>query len=145
MRKFYEKHPRSLVKVITWRLLLTLSHFINGVIVSGSWLIGLKIAGWSAIFNSILYWLHERSWNLLQWNKKPKDNFLFLDGQPRTITKMISWRIIVNFSNFLVPYFVTGNLMKATAFFTMAVIINMILFYLHERCWNRINWGKKII
>jgi uncharacterized membrane protein len=145
MRKFYEKHPRSFVKVITWRILLTLSHFINGLIVSGSWIIGLKIAGWSALLNSILYWLHERAWNLLQWNKKYKDNFLFLDGQPRTITKMISWRIIVNFSNFLVPYFVTGSLGKAATFFTIAVVINMMLFYLHERCWNRIAWGKKII
>jgi uncharacterized membrane protein len=145
MRKFYEKHPRSFVKVITWRILLTLSHFINGLIVSGSWIIGLKIAGWSALLNSILYWLHERAWNLLQWNKKSKDNFLFLDGQPRTITKMISWRIIVNFSNFLVPYFVTGSLGKAATFFTIAVVINMMLFYLHERCWNRIAWGKKII
>jgi uncharacterized membrane protein len=145
MRKFYEKHPRSFIKVITWRILLTLSHFINGLIVSGSWIIGLKIAGWSAVLNSVLYWLHERAWNLLQWNKKPKDNFLFLDGQPRTITKMISWRIIVNFSNFLVPYFVTGSLTKATAFFTIAVVINMLLFYVHERFWNRIIWGKKIV
>ena len=140
--KFIEKHPRTLVKVVTWRILLTLSHFINGVIVTGSIAFGLKIAGWSAVINSCLYWLHERAWNWLQWNKHPVKKLLFQDSHPRTAVKMVSWRLIVNFSNFFVPYFVTGSWGKAATFFTIAVIVNMCLFYIHERIWNRFVWGK---
>jgi uncharacterized membrane protein len=55
---------------------------------------------------------------------------------------MISWRVVVNFSNFLIPYFMTGSFGKAFAFFTIAVVVNMALFYLHERVWNRFKWGK---
>ena len=66
--KFEEKHPRTLIKVITWRVLLTISHTINGLIVTGSLAMGLKIAGWSLVINSVLYWIHERIWNWFQWN-----------------------------------------------------------------------------
>ena len=142
--QFKENHPRTLTKVISWRVLLTLSHFINGLIVTGSILTSLKIAGWSAILNSVLYWLHERAWNFFQWNRKPKDNLFFQDGHPRTTTKMITWRVIVNFSNFFIPYLMTGSWGMASAYFTIAVVVNMTLFYGHERLWNRIVWGKKI-
>ena len=104
---------------------------------------GLKIAGWSAVLNSVLYWIHERVWNWLQWNRKPKDSVFFLDGHPRTTTKMVTWRIVVNFSNFFIPYFITGSWGQAGAFFTIAVFVNMALFYGHERIWNRIRWGKR--
>jgi uncharacterized membrane protein len=142
--KLIEKHPRTLVKTIAWRVLLTISHFVNGLIVTGSIVTGLKIAGWSAVLNSILYWLHERAWNFFQWNKTPVDGLFFQDGHPRTTTKMITWRLIVNFSNFFIPYFMTGSWGQAGAFFTIAVFINMTLFYGHERIWNRIKWGKEV-
>jgi uncharacterized membrane protein len=140
--KFYEKHPRALAKTVTWRMLVTISHVINGFIVSGSIVTGLKIAGWSLVINSGLYWLHERIWNWVQWNKKPDDGLFFIDGHPRTTTKMITWRVIVNFSNFFIPYFMTGSWGQAAAFLTISVIVNMILYYGHERVWNRVSWGK---
>ena len=142
--KLVENHPRTLVKTIAWRVLLTISHFVNGLIVTGSIVTGLKIAGWSAVLNSVLYWLHERAWNFFQWNKKPVDGLFFQDGHPRTTTKMITWRLIVNFSNFFIPYFMTGSWGQAGAFFTIAVFVNMTLFYGHERIWNRIKWGKEV-
>ena len=140
---FIEKHPRTLVKTISWRVLLTISHFVNALIVTGSMAMAASIAGWSAVINSGLYWLHERVWNWVQWNKKPADGRFFVDGHPRTTTKMITWRLIVNFSNFLVPFFMTGSWGQAAAFFTIAVFINMALFYLHERGWNLVVWGKE--
>lgn len=140
--KYTEKHVRTLIKVITWRVLLTISHTINGLIVTGSLAMGLKIAGWSLVINSVLYWMHERAWNWWQWNRRPDNNKFFKDGHPRTATKMITWRVIVNFSNFFIPYFMTGSWGQATVFLTISVFINMALFYLHERSWNLIHWGK---
>jgi uncharacterized membrane protein len=145
MKIFTERHTRTVVKTVSWRVLLTISHFINGFIITGSIILGIKIAGWSAVLNSVLYWLHERVWNWLGWNRVGDNGLFFKDGHPRTTTKMICWRIIVNFSNFFIPYFVTGSWGTAGKFFTVAVIVNMTLFYLHERGWNLIRWGKKVI
>jgi uncharacterized membrane protein len=141
---YNEQHKRTIVKAISWRVLLTISHFVNGFIITGSLASAAAIAGWSAVINTGLYWLHERGWNWFQWNRKPADGLFFTDGQPRTVTKMITWRIIVNFTNFLIPYFMTGSFGKAAAFFTIAVFVNMALFYIHDRLWNRVTWGKQV-
>lgn len=143
--KCNEKHQRTLIKVVTWRILVTLSQFMNALIVTGSVAMGIKIAGWSLVINSMLYWLHERAWNWFEWNKRiTADNYFFKDGHPRTASKMITWRVIVNFSNFFIPYFATGSWSQAGAFFTITIFVNMTLYYVHERGWNLVRWGKNL-
>jgi uncharacterized membrane protein len=142
--KFIEKHPRTLAKTLSWRIILTVSHFINGFIVTGSLASAAAIAGLSAVINSVLYWAHERIWNWAQWNRKPKDGLMFLDGQPRTISKIISWRAVITGSNFVVPWILTGSLGQAAAFMSIAIVVNIAIFYFHERVWNRISWGKTV-
>jgi hypothetical protein len=41
--------------------------------------------------------------------------------------------------------FATPLLATAGAFFTIAIIVNMSLFYIHERIWNRVKWGKVLL
>lgn len=142
--KFIEKHPRTLAKTLSWRIILTVSHFVNGFIVTGSIASAAAIAGLSAIINSVLYWAHERIWNWAQWNRKPKDGLMFLDGQPRTISKIITWRAVITGSNFVVPWILTGSLGQAAAFMSIAIVVNIAIFYFHERAWNRISWGKTV-
>ena len=141
--KFIENHPRTIAKVISWRVLLTVSHVVNGFIVSGSWVTGLQIAGLAAVINSVLYWAHERGWNFAQWNRKPLDGLLFHEGQPRTISKIVTWRVLITSSNFLIPFIMTGSWGSAAAFLGIATFVNIALFYGHERVWNRVTWGKK--
>jgi hypothetical protein len=143
--KFQEKYSRSFAKVVSWRIIQTISHILNGLIVTGSLVIGLQIAGLAAVINSGLFWFHERAWNYVQWNRNPKDGLMFLDGQPRSISKIITWRILITASNFFIPLFMTGSWGKAGAFLGIATVVNMILFYFHERSWNRITWGKKVV
>jgi uncharacterized membrane protein len=142
--KFTEKHPRSIAKVISWRVLLTLSHTINGLIVTGSLLIGLKIAGLALVINSILYWIHERVWNFLQWNRKENDKLNFSEGNPRSVSKMISWRVLITITNFVIPFILTGSWGQAAIFTGLATVVNMGLYWGHERIWNVIRWGKRI-
>lgn len=142
MKKFKEKHPRTLVKVITWRILLTISHVVNGLIVTGSILMGLKIAGLAAVINSVLFWAHERSWNLAQWNRRDQTDKVFVEGQFRTISKIVTWRVLITASNFLIPFIMTGSWGSAAIFAGMATVVNMFLFWIHERGWNIIKWGK---
>jgi uncharacterized membrane protein len=140
--KFIENHPRTVAKVISWRVLLTISHIVNGFIVTGSWATGLQIAGLAAIINSVLYWGHERGWNFAQWNRKPSDGLMFHEGQPRTISKIVTWRVLITASNFLIPFIMTGSWGSAALFLGLATVVNIALFYGHERLWNRIVWGK---
>jgi uncharacterized membrane protein len=142
--KYTETQLRSIFKTLTIRVLFSISHLVNGFIVSGSWIIGAQIVGIAAVINMGLHWAHERAWNYAQWNRKPKDNLMFLDGQPRTISKSITWRALITFNNFMIPYLTTGSWKSAIAFLTIATIMNIVIYYTHERVWNRIGFGKDV-
>ena len=140
--KFNEQQKRTIAKVISWRVALTISHITNAFIVTGSLVTGLQIAGVFAITNSILFWLHERAWNIAQWNRRHDDKLHFSEGAPRSVSKLLTWRVVVTISNFLVPYFVTGDFGSAALFAGVATAVNMLIFWTHERVWNRVAWGK---
>ena len=141
---YTEHHLRSITKVISWRIVLTASHVINGYIVSGNWATGLKIALLATIINSIIFWAHERSWNFFQWSRKPINNILFFEGHPRTVSKSVTWRILITISNFVIPFIMTGSFGSAAAFLGIATLVNIVIFYTHERLWNKISWGKLV-
>jgi uncharacterized membrane protein len=67
---FFETQLRTIVKIITWRTLLTIINFTYTYIVTGDWKAGLSVAGLAAVFNSFIYWSHERVWNSVSWGKK---------------------------------------------------------------------------
>lgn len=71
--KFQEIIPRSIAKLITWRIVITLSNFAAGYIASGNPWVGLQVAGIALVVNSIIYFLHERAWNRSDWGKKSLD------------------------------------------------------------------------
>lgn len=137
-----EAQKRSIAKTLTARVCFTLSHLVNGFIVSGSWIIGAQIVGVAALVNMLLFWTHERVWNWVQWNRKPADNLFFLDGHPRTVSKSVTWRALITINNFMIPYLLTGSFGQAAAFLTIATIMNIAIYYTHERVWNRVAWGK---
>ena len=72
--KWIEKAMRSLGKVVTWRILVTITNFIGGWLASGSWQVGLGVVSFALVVNSILYYFHERSWNRLDWGKQEADD-----------------------------------------------------------------------
>jgi uncharacterized membrane protein len=68
--KFVEKALRSLGKVVTWRILVTITNFIGGWLASGSWQVGLGVVSFALVVNSILYYFHERVWNRIDAGKE---------------------------------------------------------------------------
>lgn len=67
--KFYEKAMRSMGKVVTWRILVTITNFIGGWLASGSWTVGLGVVSFALVVNSVLYYFHERAWNVIDAGK----------------------------------------------------------------------------
>jgi uncharacterized membrane protein len=74
--KFEERIPRSLAKVITWRVLVTITNFFGGWIASGNPWVGLGVVTFALVVNSIMYFFHERAWNASDWGKNIKDEVL---------------------------------------------------------------------
>ena len=67
--EFYERAMRSLGKVVTWRILVTITNFFGGWIASGNPWVGLGVVSFALVVNSILYYVHERVWNRIDAGK----------------------------------------------------------------------------
>ena len=68
--KIQERIPRSLAKVITWRVLVTITNVIGGWLASGNPWVGLGVVSFALVVNSILYFFHERIWNASDYGRK---------------------------------------------------------------------------
>lgn len=61
---------RSLVKTITWRLLGSFDTFLLSWLITGKAKLALSIASVEVLTKLILYYWHERVWNLVKWGRK---------------------------------------------------------------------------
>lgn len=63
--EFNESHLRSIVKTITYRIIGTLTTALLAYFVTGSFKIALSIAALEPVVKTIVYYLHERVWQLV--------------------------------------------------------------------------------
>jgi uncharacterized membrane protein len=68
-----ERIPRSLAKVITWRILVTVTNFVGGWLASGNPWVGLGVVSFALVVNSIAYFFHERIWNSSDYGRTVSD------------------------------------------------------------------------
>jgi len=59
----------------------------------------------------------------------------------RSLIKTITWRAIGTVDTILISYFITGSIAMGAAIGGTELFTKMILYYLHERGWSRIDWG----
>jgi len=60
----------------------------------------------------------------------------------RSIAKALSWRIVGTLDTLVVSYFVTGKIVLAASIATVDFLTKLVLYFFHERIWNKIKWGK---
>ena len=67
------------------------------------------------------------------------------DTTVRSLAKAISWRITGTIDTFLISWLITGHVLLATGIAFTEIMTKVFLFWLHERVWNKIDWGKRDI
>ena len=65
-----------------------------------------------------------------------------MDQPKRSLVKTVSWRLTGSSATFLIAYVMTGDFAVAGVIGVTQMISNTVLYYFHERLWNRIKWGK---
>jgi len=70
---------------------------------------------------------------------------LYKETNIRSIAKGISWRIVATTATILIVYFFFGRLDLAIAAGVIETFLKIFLYWLHERVWMKIRWGKKRI
>jgi len=65
------------------------------------------------------------------------------ETKTRSITKTIAWRIVATLNSFLVLVFFSNILTTNIGKAIMMNITGFFIYYIYERIWNIIKWGKK--
>jgi uncharacterized membrane protein len=65
-----------------------------------------------------------------------------LDTPKRSIAKSISWRILAGIITACVALFMTGQLAFAAKIGLADTTVKLLIYFVHERIWNRINYGR---
>ncbi|GHA26572.1 hypothetical protein GCM10007103_04930 [Salinimicrobium marinum] len=61
----------------------------------------------------------------------------------RSIAKTISWRIVGTLDTIGISWLLTGEVETALAIGSVELVTKMILYFGHERLWNKIKFGRK--
>jgi uncharacterized membrane protein len=64
------------------------------------------------------------------------------DSPQRSILKALSWRMVATATTMIIIYYVSGSLDWALIGGAFDIILKLVLYYLHERLWTNIQWGK---
>ncbi len=122
---------RHIAKTITWRLVGTLDTFILSWAITGNPFTGLKIGFSEVVTKMILYYLHERAWL----------NIGIIESHRRHLLKTVSWRFIGTLDTIILSWVISGDAMIGFKIGGLEMITKMILYYIHERAWYKVNFG----
>ena len=67
----------------------------------------------------------------------------YKDAHHRSILKAISWRVVASCTTMLIVFAFTGKAALSLGIGAVEVVSKMFLYYLHERIWGAIGFGKK--
>ncbi|PKV75277.1 DUF2061 domain-containing protein [Pontibacter ramchanderi] len=64
------------------------------------------------------------------------------DSKFKSIAKAVSWRVLGTFDTIVISYLITGELKMAFSIGTIEVFSKILLYYVHERVWERFTVKK---
>ena len=60
----------------------------------------------------------------------------------RSLAKSLTWRVIAVVSTLLIGYAMTGSWSFSVSLTIVSNVINFVLYYIHERVWLGVRWGR---
>jgi len=66
-----------------------------------------------------------------------------MDKRTRSIVKAITFRILATATTMIMVFWLTGDLALANIVGGIDLVSKLVLYYLHERAWEKIKWGLK--
>ncbi len=70
---------------------------------------------------------------------------MYRETNQRSIVKGISWRVVATTTTIIIVYVFFGRLDLAIAAGMIETVLKVGLYWIHERAWFKIHWGKKKI
>ena len=126
-----ELSKRHIAKTVSWRILGTTDTLILSWLISGDLSIGISVGLVELFTKMILYYFHEQFW----LRSKVKDS------NKRHLYKTFSWRFLGTADTIAIGWLISGDPFIGLQIGFAEVITKMILYFLHEKAWYRIDFG----
>ncbi|VVB73776.1 Uncharacterised protein [uncultured archaeon] len=72
----------------------------------------------------------------------PRNHHHFKESSWRSLAKTATYRLAILIMDFVVIYWLTGKTEVAFGFMVVSNTYSSIGYYLHERVWDNVKWGK---
>jgi uncharacterized membrane protein len=66
-----------------------------------------------------------------------------MESLKRSIAKAVSWRLWATSETILISYLLTGSFKLAAAIGAVDTTVKIFTYFIHERFWNRIKYGRE--
>ena len=128
-----ETHLRALAKAVSWRVIGTLDTFLWSWLVTGHPVAAGAVASLETFTKIGLFYLHERLWRLIR---------VAPNAHWRSLVKAVSWRIVGSLDTFMLSWLVTRSAKYAVSIASIEALTKIALYYVHERAWRKVAWGR---
>lgn len=64
------------------------------------------------------------------------------EARTRTVVKAVTWRILATLTTITIVFLFTKKIFLSLGVGFAEVIAKITFYYLHERAWQKISWGK---
>jgi len=65
-----------------------------------------------------------------------------MEHPKRSLVKSLTWRIVAVVTTIVAIYLYSGDLKESLIVGLSANAVKIFLYYLHERIWNRVHYGR---
>jgi uncharacterized membrane protein len=77
---------------------------------------------------------------------KTKSTYSTVRDRPvKSIIKAVTWRIVGTIDTMALSYIITGRTIVALSIGSLEVFTKMFLYFLHERFWAVVRWGRMLV
>ena len=77
--------------------------------------------------------------------RKHVNSNVIRDRPLKSILKAITWRIVGTADTIFISYLLTGKAIIAFSIGSVEVFSKMFLYFLHERAWEMVRWGRMMV
>ena len=132
-----ETNKRSITKMITYKLSVLIEGSLVTYLITGNLELSILLQSTKQFIMLFAYYFHERIWDKISWGRNINDE----DSNKRSISKMISYKILIIIIGLSVTYALTGDLTLTLLITASKNITSAIVYYIHERIWAKSKWG----
>lgn len=95
--------------------------------------------------------MQKKNNNKIHKTDPTEEKTVIKDTPGRSLAKAVSWRVVASLTTFLITFVIFRQkisgpykqiLEASTLVLIFDVVIKIFIYYLHERLWTNISWGK---